>query len=74
MCNLGDIRLAEGQTDTSGRVEVCVDNQWGTVCDKNNAWDENAANVACTQLGFAAAGMSHKLASPYIHLPENERF
>lgn len=38
----------------SGRVEVCVDNEWGTVCDK--WWGNVDANVACGQKGFASRG------------------
>ena len=43
-----------GQTEREGRVEICFDQVWGTVCD--NAWDIMDASVACGQLGFSRVG------------------
>lgn len=51
-CDHGDIRLADGRSSNEGRVEICVDGKWGTVC--NNRWDAMAALVACKQMGIPA--------------------
>ena len=51
-CNTeGDIRLANGRNKFEGRVEVCQDGQWKTVCDRQ--WDDREASVVCRQLEFS---------------------
>ncbi len=43
-----------GGTARAGRVEVCRNNVWGTVC--NTGWDRLEAIVVCRQLGQSASG------------------
>ena len=44
-----DIRLTNG-TESSGRVEVKINNQWGTICGTD--FTKNEALVICKQLGY----------------------
>ena len=49
-CSDGDVRLNDGDIPNVGRVEICFNNRWGTVCDDN--WGEQEATVVCRQLGY----------------------
>ena len=55
VCDNGDIRLVGSAVPRQGRVEVCYNEAWGTVCD--GLWSTNDANVACRQLGFSRFGV-----------------
>jgi len=50
-CSEGVIRLAGGRERTEGRVEVCSNGVFGTVCDRGN-WDSRDATVVCRQLRY----------------------
>ena len=50
----GNIRLDQGGSKAQGRVEICVNDEWGTVCDDGFGIEE--ADVVCSQLGFSRGG------------------
>ena len=54
VCPPGDIRLVGGSVADEGRVELCLNNAWGTICD--DGFDERDANVICRQLGYPDQG------------------
>ena len=46
----GGVRLSGGTSDREGRVEICIDGSWGTICD--NFWSDLDASVVCYQLNL----------------------
>lgn len=54
MCSNGEVRLQGGNSLRHGRVEICFDAVWGSICD--TLWDDNEATVVCRQLGFSDQG------------------
>ncbi|XP_062596439.1 antigen WC1.1-like [Saccostrea cucullata] len=47
---LGSIRLQSGSSPNEGRVELSINNTWGTICD--DAWTETEARVVCQMMGY----------------------
>ena len=54
VCAEGDLRIRGGLFVGQGRVEICHENIWGTICD--DLWGNVDAAVACRQLGFPGGG------------------
>ena len=48
-CTDATLRLIGGTNPAEGRVEICINNAWGTVCD--NGFTKEEAVVVCRQLG-----------------------
>ena len=47
-----------GHGSSEGRIEICLNGQWGTVCG-NRYWDSNDAEVACKELGYLPTGIAN---------------
>ena len=56
-CNETDVRLVDGPAANTGRVEICLNGVWGSVCVERywwhrEHWDIREARVVCRQLGY----------------------
>ena len=49
------MRLQDGTDSSNGRVEICQNGIWGSVC--STGWDHTDASVVCRQLGYGTEGM-----------------
>ena len=50
-CEGGEVRMVGGEREGEGRVEVCVDGFWGSVC--GDGFDQKAAFVICREFGYS---------------------
>ena len=64
-CSSGQLRLAGGHVENEGRVEICMNNEWGTVCD--DFWGNSDAMVVCRQLGYSIQGRRQILVKNLLH-------
>lgn len=55
-CVDGDVRLVDSNTSQEGRLQVCFNRVWGTVCD--DRFDSDDARVVCSQLSTQFEGLS----------------
>ena len=53
-CQNGDVRLVGGNFVTEGRLEVCTNGIWGTVC--GISFDAIDAYIVCKELGLGLSG------------------
>ncbi len=49
-CSNGQLRLVGGPSPSEGRVEMCWDGTWGSIC--RSSWYSEETAIACEQLGF----------------------
>ena len=56
-CTDGDIQLVGGSNKYEGRIEVCVNQAWGTVC--SYIYNINVGKVVCGQIGAQTLGNVH---------------
>ena len=51
----GAVRLVDGIVPYRGRVEMCRDRRWRSIC--SGRWDNSDASVVCRQLGYPTEGL-----------------
>lgn len=62
----GMLRLVNGNSPSSGRLEILSNGLWGTVCSAH--FDKADADVACKQMGYNhSIQILKKLVLYYMH-------
>ena len=54
-CSHGRARVRGSSSEMVGRIEVCIQETWRTIC--SDQWKEEDASVLCNQLGFSVYGL-----------------
>ena len=57
-CTGGAVRLADGVLEREGRVDVCINGVWGSIC--GYGWNAIDGYVLCKQLGFDDSGLQSR--------------
>ena len=57
-CTTGDVRLVGGPSENRGRVEVCINHAWASMCSRY--FHQEEASVVCGQLGYLQIGECSK--------------
>ena len=57
LCTNGDVRLEDGFSEYDGRIGICYDGEWGTVCD--DGINDSVAKVVCRKLGLPLHSKSY---------------
>ncbi len=47
------MRLVDGRDEVEGRIEICYEEVYGTICGTNE-FDLIAATIVCRQLGYSS--------------------
>ena len=61
----GKAKLVDSWSLREGRLEMCMNGQWGTVC--SNGFDTADAAVVCRQLGFPTSSEYSQTKGGYLN-------